>query len=192
MPDPGQLESVLAQLSTDRQAREAWGSLFEMLWPRVKAATYRAVGGRMDLAEDAAQEVFVRLLRYCDFRKFTEAPNFLAYLRTVARNTAIDIRREAAWHTVDISEQEVELSRTFPVQSAEQRAATSELFARVWEYLSDDEKVIAGLIAEGFSIREIARRLAITDNALSVRWFRLRTRVRNSLKEHGVSRTYSL
>ena len=187
MPAPGQLETVLARLSTDREAREAWGSLYEMLWPRVKAVTYRAVWGRMDLAEDAAQEVFVRLLRYCNFRKFTDGPSFLAYVHTVARNTATDIRREAAWHTVDFNEQEAELSRTFPVQSAEQRAATTELLAHIWKDLSNDDRAMASLIAEGFTIRQIAHRLGLTDKAASVRWFRLRTHIRNSLKEQTVS-----
>jgi RNA polymerase sigma factor (sigma-70 family) len=186
MPARGQLESLLAELSTNRQTREAWESLFQMLWPRVKATTYRALSGRMDLAEDAAQEVFVRLLRYCDFGKFPDAASFLAYLHTVSRNSANDVRREAAWQTVDISEREAELRRTFPVQSSEQRAATAELFARVWQTLSEEERVVASRTADGHSMGEIAQELGLTANAVSVRWFRLRSRIRNLLKDKGI------
>jgi RNA polymerase sigma factor (sigma-70 family) len=187
MPAPGQLEGLLAKLATDRQSPDAWELFFEMLWPRVKATTYRALGGRLDLAEDAAQEVFFRLLRYCDFGKFPDAASFLAYLHTVSRNSANDIRREAAWQTVDISEREAELRRTFPTQTSEDRAATAELFARVWQYLSEDEKVVAGHTAEGHSMGEIAKELGLTANAVSVRWFRLRSRLRNLLKEQRIS-----
>jgi len=189
MPAPAQLENLLAELSNNRDSREAWKSLFELLWPRVKATTYRALGGRMDQAEDAAQEVFVRLIQYCDFRKFPEDAGFLAYLHTMSRNAANDIRREAAWQTVDINEQEAELRRTFPAQSSEQRASISELFARIWQLLSANERVLASLASEGHSISEIALKLGLTANAVSVRWFRLRTRVRNLLKEQGIDRT---
>jgi RNA polymerase sigma factor (sigma-70 family) len=188
MPAPAQLDELLAKLSADRRDREAWKLLFELLWPRVKATTYRALGGMVDQAEDAAQEVFLRLLRYCDFRKFSDAASFLAYLHTVSRNAANDIRREAGWQTVDINEREGELRRTFPAQSSEQRAATAELFARFWQFLSEEERVLASLVAEGHSMGEIALKLGLTANAVSVRWFRLRTRVRNLLKEHGIRR----
>jgi RNA polymerase sigma factor (sigma-70 family) len=186
MPAPGQLEIILAKLSTNRRDSDAWNLFFEMLWPRVKATTYQALGGRLDLAEDAAQEVFLRLLRYCDFGKFPETGSFLAYLHTVSRNAANDIRRETAWQTVDINEREAELWRTFPTQSSEQRAATAELFARVWQFLSEEDRVVASLTAEGNSMGEIALALGLTANAVSVRWFRLRSRVRNLLKEKGI------
>jgi len=132
------------------------------------------------------QEVFFRLLRCCDFGKFPDAASFLAYLHTVARNGANDIRREAAWQTVDINEREAELRRTFPTRSSEECAATEDLFARVWQYLSADEKAVAGLTAEGHSMGEIAKELGLTANAVSVRWFRLRSRLRNLLKEQGI------
>jgi len=89
---------------------------------------------------------------------------------------------------VDINEQEAELRRTFPAQSSEQRAATAELFARIWHLLSENERVLASLAAEGHSMGEIALKLGLTANAVSVRWFRLRTRVRNLLKEQGIDR----
>jgi RNA polymerase sigma factor (sigma-70 family) len=186
MPTPSQIDSVLAELAIDRHDRDAWRSLFEMLWQRVKATTYYALSGRLDLAEDAAQEVFTRLLRYCDFGKFPDAASFHAYLRTVSRNAANDIRREAAWQTVDISEQEVELHRTFPAQSAEDRAAIAELFERIWQFLSEDERILARMISEGYTLAQIGQELHLTENAVSVRWFRLRSRVRNILKTQGI------
>jgi RNA polymerase sigma factor (sigma-70 family) len=128
-------------------------------------------------------------LRYCDFGKFPDAASFLAYLHTVSRNSANDVRREAAWQTVDINEREAELRRTFPVQSSEQRAATAELFARVWHVLSEDERVVARRTAEGHSMGDIARELGLTANAVSVRWFRLRSRIRNLLKDIGIDST---
>jgi DNA-binding NarL/FixJ family response regulator len=55
-----------------------------------------------------------------------------------------------------------------------------------YHFLSEEDRVVASLTAEGNSMGEIALALGLTANAVSVRWFRLRSHVRNLLKEKGI------
>jgi RNA polymerase sigma-70 factor (ECF subfamily) len=64
-------------------------------WARVLAATARACGGDLDLAEDATQEAFAAAMQTWPSRGLPDRPG--AWLTTTARHRAIDrLRRDAA------------------------------------------------------------------------------------------------
>src|ERR1700730_18556962 len=77
------LEAVLRRLAIKREDRDAWAILYDLMWSRVLAITFRALRGVPDRAEDAGQEVFIRLFRYCDFSKVQNPEDFLPYLHTI-------------------------------------------------------------------------------------------------------------
>src|SRR5215467_4150923 len=82
------LNKVLVRLARQRRDQEAWGELYVRMWPFVLAQNYRCLGGRRDLAEDAAQDVFFRLIRYCAFEHLEDPVDFYAYLTVVCINVS--------------------------------------------------------------------------------------------------------
>jgi len=178
-------ETILARLARRREDKEAWTLLYELMWPRVLATTFRVLHGVRDRAEDASQEVFIRLFRYCDFRKLRDPGDFQRYLQTVAQNVANDYLREMQQIVLDIGEEDVALDGVLPVATPEQVARARELVERLGNELTPEEKTLAGLLVEGHTVSEIAERLGLSYSNAGVRIHRLRQHVRNLLKEKG-------
>ena len=80
-------------------SRRAAGELFRRHWPAVWRAAY-AVAGRRALADDIAQDAFVRAFRSLD--QFDEQRPLGPWLKQIAVNRAIDeLRRERRLQVVD-------------------------------------------------------------------------------------------
>jgi len=185
MPHQPPFEDLLGRLASSRDDKEAWNLLYKNLWPSVKATTYRALGGSHNLAEDAAQEVFLRLLLYCDFRKFRNMDEFRRYLYAVSKNVVNDILNELHGQLVDISEQEAELQRMFPTETPEQRAVSRQILDKIWSELDTHDKDLASLVVQGYKMNEIAEKLCWTTSNVGVRLHRLRLHL-VKLKKTGV------
>src|SRR5262245_25627679 len=82
-------------LARDRKDEAAWAAFFDRLWPWVLAHAYRELGGARDWAVDAAQEVFVRIFRYCPFEAFADEPSFRKYAATVCIHVCHDLVKKA-------------------------------------------------------------------------------------------------
>ncbi|MGH9365977.1 MAG: RNA polymerase sigma factor [Thermoanaerobaculia bacterium] len=180
------LAAVLIRLSLRREDKEAWTLLYDLTWPRILAICYRALRGVHDRAEDASQEVFIRLLRYCDFRKVQDPGDFLRYLHTVAKNAANDYLREMRHVVVDFEQQEASLQDILPVATPEQVARAKELLERLWDELDPEERTLAEFLMEGHTVSEIAQRLGWSYSNAGVRIHRLRQRIRKLFKEKGL------
>src|SRR6266481_1527611 len=83
------LSPILKRLCRWRADDEAWQMLVRHLWPLVVAINYRILRGQRDLAEDASQEVFLRIFRYVRFDDFVSKPeDFQSYVRAICRNVS--------------------------------------------------------------------------------------------------------
>ena len=89
---------------------EGWRRLVEEHWPRVTAQAYRACGER-SLAEDIAQEVFLKVFRNLS-RHRTDIP-IAHWIARITTTTTIDALR-ARRHSVSLDGEE-----SFPLPSAE-------------------------------------------------------------------------
>lgn len=179
------LDAILARLARSREDKEAWTLLYELMWPRVLATTFRVLHGVRDRAEDASQEVFIRLFRYCDFRKLRDPGDFQRYLQTVAKNVANDYLREMRQIVLDIGQEEVSVEGVLPVATPEQVARARELVERLGDELAPEERTLAEFLIKGYRVSEIAHQLGLSYSNAGVRIYRLRQRVRNLLKEKG-------
>jgi len=81
---------VLAQAADDQAA---WHQLYRSARPFVFATNFRLLHGAHILAEDATQEVFFRLVRYGDFRRFPTENSLKAYLKVMCRHVVSDFTR---------------------------------------------------------------------------------------------------
>lgn len=160
----------------------AWKELYVSWWPYVLAQVARELRGQRWLAEEAAQEVFLRLVRYCPFDDLGGDPAaFRAYLRTVCRNTARTCLRRI-WNRPEIAlpvggEELIESSEDLPGSEQEAR----DLFEKALEDLSPDDRTLIRMLIDGESLPEIAGRLGVSYSAAAVRVHRLRRRIRQWL-----------
>src|SRR5436853_5240536 len=85
------LGDILGTLAEQRESVEGWDLLYRRFWPFVLTITIRYIRDET-LAQDVAQDVFLRLARYCDFSEFRgrDEWTFRAYIARVAINTSHD------------------------------------------------------------------------------------------------------
>lgn len=175
------LSPFLQRLSRNRGDQEAWTTLYERMWGFVLAIVFRTLKG--EPPEDVAQDVFIRVARYCPFQKLQTGDAFRAYLWKVARNECYSRLRkrqregagESATH--DVAEPVADLARDFE---------SRELYDWVTEELTAQDKEILRLTDEGFSSDEIAKALDISAGNVTVRRHRAREAVRKFMKENGL------
>lgn len=184
-PKPG-LDVILGRLAASREDKEAWTLLYDQMWPLIFATTFRILRGHQDRAEDSSQDTFVRLIRYCDFRKLREPFDFRRYARTVAENVAYDYLQEMQRVASGSKEYEDALQdRVF--DSPEQAALLRQVIQQIWDQLDAEERTLASFVAEGYPISEIAQRLGLSYSNAGVRIHRLRQRIRKYLEKQEIS-----
>jgi RNA polymerase sigma factor (sigma-70 family) len=175
------LAAILQRLAASRADEEAWALLFDLLWGRVFATTFRVLKGHRERAEDASQETFIRLLKYADFRKLSDSAEFQRYVHTVAENVAYGYLREMRQLASHLELQSDALAGDSP----EELAQISEAIQQLSDELTVEEHALARLIVEGSSVSEIAQRLGWSYSNAGVRVHRLRQMLRKLLKERG-------
>jgi RNA polymerase sigma-70 factor, ECF subfamily len=139
---------------------------------------YRITGNAGD-AEDALQTVFLRLL--CRDRSADTLKNTESYLRRAAINAALDvIRSRQADQTVPLPEESSGLVPAAPGQAdvSGLRQALSRAMARLKPRQAE---IFALRFLEGFSNREIAQSLGISQVLVAVVVHRTRQQLRKEL-----------
>ena len=81
------LKAAIERLAAAPADEEAWRYLYRQMWPFVLTIVYRRLKNRA-AAEDAAQEVLLRILRARPFEKIREEGAFRAYVWRMALNVA--------------------------------------------------------------------------------------------------------
>jgi RNA polymerase sigma-70 factor, ECF subfamily len=175
--DDLQIEQVLQRLGEDRDNEEAWTALYTHFRPFVYALAYRRTAGSRDLAKDAAQEVFFRLVKYCPFRKLTDADAFRVYLAVVTRNVMAILRRRERVFEVQAGIPDAEWSELVLTPYGE-TVELRQLLLRALREFSEREQKLLALRLEGYSQQEIADRLGISPGNVAVRLHRIRGRLR--------------
>src|SRR5438270_7979499 len=84
---PESFAEAVKRLAKRRSDAEAWETISTILWPLLFATSYRIQRGNRAMAEDAAQESLMRLLRYVRFEQFKDTPEaFCSYALATCRN----------------------------------------------------------------------------------------------------------
>lgn len=186
------VEAALTRLALSRQDESAWSELYRAMWPLVISTTYRELAGSRGEAEDAAQEVFKRLLLYCQFDKFSSASSFRSYVRAMSVNAARDARAATLAREIAYDERDERLLRYSRASgSQEELAIAKDTRQRIAGLLSDQDKRLLELVAGGYRIAEVATQMKLTNTAVGVRLYRLRVRLKRELGDLAKVQTQS-
>jgi len=170
------LPQVLARLANFRDDVEAWKILYLKMWPFVMGLNYRFLGGARELAEDASQEVFLRLLQYAHFESLQDPNNFRSYVRTMCLNVSKDQmrqslkRKESQLIGDEVNPPRVSLPRFHDVE-------IRETYEQLLSRLSRGDRELIELAALGYTLDEIARATGLTYGNVAVRIHRLRKKL---------------
>jgi RNA polymerase sigma-70 factor, ECF subfamily len=176
------VELVLRRLAQARGDEAAWAALYTRFRPFIYALAYRGTNGSRELAKDATQEVFLRLVKYCPFQRFAGLGDFRPYLVVVTRNVVAALRRREGGAKAQaglLSSSEGDLSEPILTPHGE----IVELRQLLWQALVElpraDRQILA-LRLEGYSLEETAQRIGITPGHAAVRLHRIRKKLKRN------------
>ena len=171
---------------------EAFGELLTLYENKILNYCYRMLGNRTD-AEDATQEVFVKLYRFIG--SFTGQSAFSTWLYKIASNVCLDYLRKNKKHTSDtvsLHQQNAEGEEFLmniedkgltPYESA-QMSEAQRVLALALEQLSEDQrKVVVLRDVEGLSYEEIGEVMGIAEGTVKSRINRARLALKKLLEK---------
>jgi RNA polymerase sigma factor (sigma-70 family) len=170
------IDVAVRRLRRKRDSRWAWQQLYNCLWPFITSIARTIT----DDAEDASQEVFIRLAKYAPFEKFTRPEMFQSYVAAITMNVARDQYRRSVRR--DVHEEPltdaIAQRATDPGWSPEQEAEVSNLATWILERLTADERHMMRGMFDGYSLQVLASQYDTKYSTVGVRMFRLRRKVR--------------
>jgi RNA polymerase sigma factor (sigma-70 family) len=184
-----QLTQALRRLATDRSDQEAWRVLFLGAWGTGLSAANRTLRGQVELAKDATQEAFQRLIKYCDFGELQDPDAFLPYFRAVCRNVARDALTRLAPELaaqVPLEELDTASPRVEKPATPEQLARAEQLKRELLATLNPEDQHLFRLLIEGYTLPEVSSRLNLSYTNAAVRLHRLRVLLRNYMKDKNL------
>jgi RNA polymerase sigma-70 factor (ECF subfamily) len=132
-------------------------------------ASARRITRDAALAEDAAQEAFLRAFRALP--RYRQQSSFAAWVRTIAVNSAIDLVRRRR--------PEVPVAEHTARTGEEKRLEDADLLRRALATLAPtDREILLARELEGIGDEAIARRLGLTVTSVRVRVHRARKKLR--------------
>src|SRR4051812_33792893 len=180
--DDRRIESSLLRLAENRADEEAWTALYVRFRPFVYTVAYRRTNGSRELTQEAVQETFLRLVKYCSFQTLNDLDDFRRYLAVVTRNVVTILRRHEPHpekHRGLLGSTEAELGEPVLTPYGE-TVELRQLLQRALEDLPREERRALALSMDGYSLQEIADRLGISVDNAAVRLHRIRAKLRRS------------
>ncbi len=161
-----------------RGERRAQEMLYRSLSSKMFAVCLRYAGSDAE-AEDMLQNGFIKV--FGSVASFRGDGSFEGWIRRVIVNTAIEMYRKNArtLKTVDISEVYNAEQETFSMDRLEQRD-----LLKIIQLLPDGYRVVFNMYAiEGYSHKEIAEKLQISEGASKSQLSRARSWLKEKIKE---------
>ena len=167
--------------------------------PRAQKQLYDKFSGKMmgvclrycsntDEAEDALQEGFVKV--FTKISEFKRDGSFEGWIRRIMVNTALDLLRKNKKHTFNASIDDVNVHLSDGETALNQLAAEDLLM--LLSKLPTGYRVVFNMFAiEGFSHKEIAEHLGVTESTSKSQYSRARAFLKESLErlEQRASKT---
>jgi RNA polymerase sigma-70 factor (ECF subfamily) len=157
---------------------ESFGSLYERYHSSMVALAYSMLADR-DLAEDAAQEVFVIACR--DIGSLKSKDRFAAWLAGICRNVSRQMLKANKKRTVAPDNEPAVFRRddTENRQEAIRRA--------VWSLRESERELVVMRYFDGFSQAKISEVLDISPQAVNGRLVRAKRKIAKYLKRNGLT-----
>ncbi len=153
--------------------------LFESLAPKMLSICMRYLGNKEE-AEDVCQLSFIKLFN--NLKDYNNEGSFDGWVRRIFVNTCLDQLRKNKKTKYDVSMDDVDYrieNNDFIIENME----ANDLM-KIIEELPTGYRTVFNLFAvEGYSHREIAEKLEITENTSKSQFKRARTHLMNSLEK---------
>ena len=181
-PVPDELAAALGRLRQSPSDDGAWRSIYRRLWPFVVAVAYRRVRDK-GIAEDIAQDVFVRIARLRPYDRIDAPDQFRAYVWRMAINVANTYARSVRRRERGLKALWDWGGRDHLVAPAasDDRLVFEELLSLVHDVVEPVDRTLLELLLEGRPLADVASELGLTYSAAGVRLHRLRQRLRKAL-----------
>ncbi len=166
-----------ARQGSDESFRELLEEHRDSITSTLIACGIRTAETAADLAQETALRAWLRL------DTLRDSSSFSPWIRQIAANAARDHLRRLTRRREESLESASQLvSREDPGRDAERRAEIAEMRA----VLSVEDDANVALLeerAQGVPVKAIASRLGVSENALKMRFMRIRKRLRRRLEE---------
>ena len=178
-------DADLARRCRQGDAR-AWRELVARFTPQVFRLAQRVLRSPVE-AEDACQEVFMRVHRSID--RFDATRPLAPWISRIAYNACLRrLERRAADASRAADPQDLQLRRdpgAADPERAAQRGETRELIETLMDHLSAQDRALMVLrYREGLADAEVAEATGMPVNTVKTRIFRARARLRTGLAPH--------
>lgn len=165
------------------RAQDGDASAFESLVKRHIRAAHAvalAVLGEMSDADDAVQDAFLSAMQHLDSCWPTE--KFRAWLLTIVRNRAFDLKRRGRVRSVEILEEGTAQTRdASPLEMAERSELNERLSAAIGTLTDTQREVLMMHDVEGWKHADIASLLGLAESTVRVHLLHARRRLRTLL-----------
>jgi RNA polymerase sigma-70 factor (ECF subfamily) len=178
-PDDGQLARRVAQGD-----REAAAALIERYQGPVRAFLFRLTGGHADLADDLAQETFIKMLR--NAARFDPQYAMMTWLMTIARRLWLNHLRRHGNRMTSTEYHQMEGRPDDPAAQVEledsQRHARELLDSAMSELTDAQRAVVLMYHQQELSIAEVARAMDMPEGTVKSHLHRARAAMRRILQ----------
>ena len=175
MPSDPQLVERVA-----RGDHAALGQLIERHQQRVFSLSYRVLG-RWDQAEEAAQEVFIKVYRSAG--KYRPEALFTTWLYRIVVNHCLDMKRKAARMPVAVSQEQLDRMGELPEDRLEARERSERVRQAVNELPEAQQTALLLHRFEGQPIRQIAEVMERSESAVESLLVRAYAKLRETLSD---------
>lgn len=153
--------------------------LFDSLAPKMLSVCLRYLGNKEE-AEDVCQMSFVKL--YNSLKDYNNEGSFDGWVRRIFVNTCLDQLRKNKKTKYDVSMDDVDYRLEKNDFILERMEATD--LMKIVEQMPTGYRTVFNLfVVEGYSHKEIAEKLEITENTSKSQFKRARTHLMNSLEK---------
>lgn len=145
--------------------REAFGEIYERLAPKVYNYLYHHTNGQAQLAEDLAEEVFVKVLEKLARYQNRGLP-FASWVYRIAHNHLVDYFRTLPKSGVLSIDDCYDLAESRAEKSLNDALTHNELAGALQRLTEDQRRVVVLRFLQGMNINETARTIGKTEDAV--------------------------
>ena len=158
--------------------------LFEQFAPKMMAVCLRYAENR-EMAEDVLQDSFVKVFK--NLKKFTNEGSLDGWIRRIMVNTSLDAILKNKKRKFDSQIESV--SYLAPQNDFIEESLMAEDLMLIINQMPEGYKLVFNLYAiEGYSHKEIAETLGISENTSKSQYSRARAYLREILEKKGIGR----
>lgn len=158
--------------------------LFDRFSPLMMGVVLRYVNDR-EKANDVLQDAFIKVFK--NIKRYKKEGSLEGWIRRIVVNTALDQIRKNKKYQKHIEVDDISINLSKPSEAEEQLEAESLMY--IIKQLPEGFKLVFNMYAiEGYSHKEIADKLGISESTSKSQYSRAKSTLRKLLKKYNIER----